>query len=116
MIRKTEKFKLNKDFRIMYGKGKCFVDSSFVSYIRKSNREYSRMGITVSKKLGGAVQRNRAKRVITAAWREVRPLLSQNADVVFVARTRLLTLKSNQVAAIMLKHFEGAGLTVPKEE
>ncbi len=117
MIKKTEKFKLNKDFRIMYGKGKCFVDSAMVSYIRKSGRDTSRIGITVSKKLGCAVKRNRAKRVISAAWREVSPRLSQNADCVFVARTKLLTLKSNEVADVMLKHFMSAGLlSVPCDE
>ncbi len=106
---KTEKFKLNKDFRRLYGRGKSMVDPLIVTYALRNGRDCCRIGITAGKKLGGAVERNRAKRVITAAWRETAPMLSQNIDAVFVARTRILRAKSTDVAAVLRRQLERAG-------
>jgi len=101
-------FKLNKDFRRLYGRGRSSVSPYLVTYVLPTERAYTKIGITVSKKLGGAVQRNRAKRLIRAAWAEVAPQLEKNVDVVFVARTRLLTLKSTDIASIIKHHMKNA--------
>lgn len=102
--------KLNKEFRRLYGRGKSFVHPALVTYIIKTGAPTVRYGITVSKKLGTAVARNRAKRIITAAWRETAPKLNQHIDIVFVARSRILSLKSTDVAAILERQFMSAGL------
>lgn len=107
---KPETLKLNKEFRRLYGRGKSFVHPALVTYIIRTGAPRVRYGITVSKKLGHAVQRNRAKRIITAAWRSVAPELNQHIDAVFVARGRILALKSTDVEAILRKQFASAGL------
>ena len=76
----------------------------------KNRSQKIRLGITVTKKIGGAVSRNRAKRVLTAAFAETVGKLNVGYDFVLVARTRLLSLKSTQVAASMEKVFREAGL------
>lgn len=106
----TEHFKLNKEFRRLYGRGKHFVDAAVVTYVLPSRRPYNRLGLTVGKKIGCAVNRNRAKRVLRAAWREVEPHLTQSVDVVLVARTRILSLKSTAVARTLQHHLKQAGL------
>jgi ribonuclease P protein component len=106
----AEKFKLNKEFRRMYGKGKCLVDPALVTYLIRSGRKDFRLGITCGKKVGGAVQRNRARRLICAAYREVIKEIKYPIDVVFVARSRILTLKSTDVASIMRQQFIREGL------
>ena len=60
-------------------------------------RYYNRFGLSVGKRVGGAVQRNRAKRVLTAAFMQCLPHISRNCDVVLVARHRILSQKSTQV-------------------
>lgn len=107
---KTEKIRLNKDFLWMYRRGKSFVDPALVTYFNIKGRSAQRIGITAGKKIGGAVQRNRAKRIISAAWREVSSEISTPVDIIFVARARILTLKSTQVAEIMRQHLKSAGL------
>src|SRR5438094_8638177 len=44
------------------------------------------VAFVVSRRVGGAVIRNRARRVMRAAWREVAPSVGDGFDVVFVAR------------------------------
>ena len=54
----------NKDFRTLYYRGKSQVHPGLVTYVRRNRLGIPRAGITASKKLGNAVQRNRCRRVI----------------------------------------------------
>lgn len=107
---KLQKFKLNKDFRRLYGRGKSFVSPCLVTYVLRSRNQGVRFGITVSKKLGGAVQRNRAKRIITAAFRNICPEIEGGYEFCFVARTRILSMKSTEVERILRAHLAKAGV------
>ncbi len=109
-----KKLKQNSDFRRIYGRGITLVTPAFVAYAFKNRRRSGiSIGITAGKKLGGAVQRNRAKRVITAAFASMSEKMKSGYDIVFVARTRILTLKSTEVSALMLKIFEESELLNP---
>lgn len=80
-----------------------------VVYAFKNRSATTRLGITAGKKIGKAVERNRAKRVITAAYRQCLPQIVSGYDFVIVARARILTAKSTAVAASLLKLFKAAG-------
>ena len=116
MTMKSEKLNLNKDFRRLYGRGRSQVHPLLVTYIILNRRGVIRYGITTGKKVGGAVERNRARRVIQAAVREnLQNVQCTGADIVFVARTRTVLAKSQDVAAVMKKHFKAGGL-IPQEQ
>ena len=68
------------------------------------------MGITTSKKIGNAVERNRSRRVIRAAFRDNLPSVKGGYDIVFVARSKTRYLKSTDVSKIMNKHLAKAGV------
>ena len=103
--------KQNSDFRRAYGRGKSFSDPALVTYVLKNNRAgVCRMGITTSKKIGNAVERNRARRIIRAAFRDNLPYLKNGYDFVFVARSRTKHLKSTDISAIMSKQLSKAGV------
>ncbi len=94
-----KKLKQNSDFRRIYGRGEVFVHPAFVAYALKNRSGNIRLGITVSKKIGGAVERNRAKRLLTAAFAETVGNISMGYDFVLVARSRILKTKSTDIAA-----------------
>lgn len=107
----SEKLKLNKDFRRIYGRGKSFVHPALVTYIVSNRRGVIRYGITTGKKVGSAVMRNRARRVIEAAVRECLPRIGcEGADIVFVARSRTPFVKSTEIASVIMKHFKAGGI------
>jgi ribonuclease P protein component len=68
MLKQTVTIKSNCDFRRVYGKGKSFQGPALVSYVLKNRAGICRIGITTSKKTGNAVERNRSRRVIRAAY------------------------------------------------
>ena len=114
---KSEKLKLNKDFKRLYGRGHSHVAPQLVTYVMRSRRGVIRYGITTGKKVGCAVMRNRARRLIDAAMREcLKSIDCPGADIVFVARTRTLAAKSTEIAAIMKKQLILEGLILPEDE
>lgn len=102
--------KLNKEFRRAYGRGKSFVSPVLVTYIVPNRLGYVRIGITVGKKIGGAVKRNRAKRIIKAAFMKLRDQISGSVDIVFVARGRTPFATSDDCFEAMSRHLSSAGV------
>ncbi len=109
------KLKENRDFRRIYNRGKSFVSPYIVVYVNKGRQDNIRLGITAGKKIGNAVKRNRAKRVITAAFRTVQPRIREGQDFIIVARTRILDVKSTVVADSLLTLLSSAGALKVKE-
>ncbi len=108
-----QKLKLNKEFRRAYGRGKSFVHPAIVTYVFKTKLEECRIGITTSKKIGCAVERNRARRVISAAFRSCQKLEIEPCDIVFVARARIKKFKSTEIAPVIEQHLREAGVLKP---
>ncbi len=113
-----------------YAKGKKAVTDTVVVYLLPDykKREYvkyspdgktpiNRFGITVSKKIGGAVERNRAKRVIREAYRAIRrkKRIMVGFLIVVVAREAAVREKTGKVTADMEKAFGRLGMILPGE-
>lgn len=107
---KIEVLNQNRDFRRVYAKGKAFVDPALVVYVLKNKQGCVRCGITASKKIGCAVERNRARRIIREAAREILPGISAGVDLIFVARSRTVRLKSTDMSRILRRQLTEAGL------
>lgn len=51
------------------------------------------------RRVGGAVVRNRARRVLRAAWRELEPRVEPDSDIVLVARSAIRGSKTQDLVA-----------------
>ncbi len=111
-MRAYTKLKQNWEFHRAYNRGISLVLPECVLYVVKGKKNALRLGITAGKKIGTAVSRNRAKRVITAAFDECAPHIPTGHDCVIVARTRILSTKSNIVAANMMRQLKRENLWV----
>lgn len=100
----------NRDFRRLYTRGRSYVSASLVTYVMKNRSGGIRVGITTSKKIGNAVTRSRARRVIREAFRAAYPQVRPGYDFVFVARGKTAFLKSTQVHRAMLAQLREAGV------
>lgn len=109
-MRNTATLKENRDFRRIYKRGRAFVGREVVVYCLKNRSASNRIGITTGKKLGNAVERNRAKRVIREAYRLLEERTRTGWDFVFVARNRSLRIKMDEMKKTMANLFEKAGV------
>ncbi len=76
--------------------------------LRKENPEkkfYNRFGVSVTKKVGGAVQRSRVKRILRAGYRAVEPELKAGFLVVISPREGILAAKSTDVEKELRRGF-----------
>ena len=85
------------DVRRVYDQGRSWAHPFLVLIARPNGLDFSRVGVTASRKVGGAVARNRAKRLLREAARRLYPQLESGWDVMLVARAGILEVKEPQV-------------------
>lgn len=101
--------KSNRDFSYLFRKGESVVNFAFVCYIKPRRAGKNRLGIVTGKKIGNAVKRNRARRIIREAFRLFEPVMKEKTDrrydFVFVARAKTPALKTQQILSLMKKNI-----------
>ena len=71
---------------------------------------YNRFGVSVGKKVGGAVQRSRVKRILRAGYRAVEPELKTGFLIVIAPRVGILEAKSTDVERDLRRGFAKIGM------
>lgn len=108
MKAKVVSIRLNKEFKRAYYKGRFKAHPFLVTYAVKT-RFNTRFGITTPKKIGSAVCRNRARRIIKAAYCMLLAegkLPCKGYDFVFVAREGINGRKMQEIKAIIEKQVK----------
>ncbi|CCY48975.1 Ribonuclease P protein component [Peptostreptococcus anaerobius] len=83
----TDGIKKDPEFRRIYRSGKSMADRNLVVYKMKNKKEKSRIGISISKKVGKAHVRNKLRRYIKEAYRlNIDPYVKGGYDYIFIAR------------------------------
>ena len=82
----SESLKKNKDFQVVYRKGKSYANKYLVMYILKNDMDINRVGISVSKKVGNSVVRHRMTRLIRESYRLQESMFQRGLDIVVVCR------------------------------
>ncbi len=106
----------NRDFNRMYSRGKSYVTSSLVVYVLRNRQKEVRIGITTSKKIGNAVQRNRARRLIRESCRKIISDVKPGYDIVMVARKRIVQVKCDVVLNALTKMLSEANILKKDEK
>jgi ribonuclease P protein component len=98
----TATLKQNKEFQRAYKKGKYKAGRYLVVYAVPDRNGKTRMGISVGRKFGNSVQRNRIKRLIRESFRKLLDGMKKGYDVVFMVRS------GKKIAAAQNRKFKAA--------
>ena len=81
---KANRLTKKSEFKDVFEKGRVFKSNDIVAYILRNNKQDSRLGVTVRKKIGNAVKRNRIKRFFREAFRTNKCHLNHCVDVIII--------------------------------
>ena len=104
----VNRIKANEDFALTIKTGKTLQNDSFRLHIANNSLGHTRVGVSVSKKLGNAVVRNRVKRQIRAICDSVIDYNNLTLDIVVIAKANFLkkTFADNKSLFCDLLHLQ----------
>jgi ribonuclease P protein component len=117
-VRVQRKFRLTRslDFKRVRRSGKSFAHPYVVLLAHVSESQKLRVGVTAGRSVGGAVNRNKAKRLLREAIRPLLPGLQPGWDLVLVARSAILTASLTDIRPVVKGLLEHARIVAPLDE
>ena len=106
-FQKEERIIKRADFINLNLHGKRYFSKNFVLILKKNKRDITRLGITVSKRVGGSVKRNRIKRAIREFFRHNKKQIPKGYDIMVSALKEgdnYPFLKVQEELVYLLKH------------
>ena len=92
----------NKDFQIVYKKGKPYVNKYLIMYVLNNKEEENRLGISVSKKVGNSVVRHRITRLVRESYRLQKDKFQTGYDIVVIARSNAKDKSYSEIESALL--------------
>lgn len=89
------------NFDRVYRRGKSVADKHVIFFHHKNGKNYNRIGFLASKKVGNAVARNRARRLMKEAFRRINDFPYYGEDIIFIARKGIDQVKMQDVKRSM---------------
>ncbi|HHS97538.1 MAG TPA: ribonuclease P protein component [Chloroflexi bacterium] len=106
------RFRLRRtaDFQRLQREGRSWSHPLLVLVARRNDLNVTRVGVLATRKIGKAVHRNRAKRLLREAARHLHPRLEPGWDLLLIARSEILQAKEPQVREALARLAREAGL------
>lgn len=101
-LRPPDRIRKRREYKIVYDRGRRIPSNSFVLFVMRNDLDRPRLGITVTRRLGGAVRRNRAKRLVREIFRRHKAGLSK-VDIVVNGRPGLPEADYRRLEAELLE-------------
>lgn len=98
----SDSLKKNKDFQLVYKKGKSYANKYLVMYVFENNLDINRLGISVSKKVGNSVVRHRLTRLIRESYRLSEDFFRCGIDIVVVVRVSAKEINYKEIKSALI--------------
>ncbi len=100
---KEERLRKRREFLGVYERGDKIQSTYFVLYMLENGLPHHRLGITVSRKIGRAVVRNRIKRRLREIFRTNKQAIFPHCDLVVIAKRAASRAHNHEMREDILK-------------
>jgi len=114
VIRGESRLTKPAQYTLVYREGRSLANGYLILRWRSNGLALSRMGISVSRRVGSAVIRNRVKRLLRESLRQVQ--VEAGWDLVFIARPSVAGAAYAQVGKSVASLLSRAGISVKKND
>ena len=101
-MKRFHSIKKNSDFQVVYRTGKSYANKVLVMYVIRRDEQETRIGISVSKKVGNSVVRHRVTRLIRESIRLNVEKFENGYDIVIIARNTAKGRKCQEIESAVL--------------
>ncbi|UUV98392.1 ribonuclease P protein component [Vagococcus luciliae] len=110
-MKKAYRIKKEKEFQKIIENKQSFANRNFIVYVYESPENvHFRVGLSVGKKVGNAVMRNRVKRLMRTSLYDMKEMVQSNYNIVLIARPQVINLSLDEVKKNIQHVFKLANL------
>lgn len=99
---KKYRLRKNMEFKRVYNGGKSYWNRNLILYVRKNDLENSRIGITITKKIGNAVVRNRIRRRMKEILRLKLRNIKSGYDLILIPKKNVQDISYKDLESAMI--------------
>lgn len=110
-FRKAQRIRHSREFAALKASGKrAFSRTMIMNWRQTSDRDFSRLGIVVSRRIGKAVLRSRVRRLLREAFRNSQFQIAHPIDMVLVSRKMIADASQEMVRKDLMRLLRKANL------
>lgn len=101
-MKKVYRLRSNMEFKRVYNGGKSYWNRNLVLYVKKNDVENTRVGYSITKKIGNSVVRNRLRRRMKEIYRLNFDGVKGNYDLIFIPKRNTIDISYKELESAML--------------
>lgn len=109
-MNKIYRLRSNMEFKKVYSRGKNYWNRNLILYVKKNDVGNTRVGYSITKKIGNAVVRNKIRRRMKEIYRLNFHGIKSNYDLIFIPKKNVVDISYKELESAMLHILKLAGV------
>ncbi len=101
-MEKKYRIRKNMEFKEIYKDGKNYWNRNLILYVRRNDLKETRVGYTITKKIGNAVIRNKIRRRMKEIYRSNFHNVKEGYDLIFIAKKNVINIPFKELEGSMI--------------
>ena len=109
-MKKDLRIRKNIEYKRVYKYGKNYWNRNLILYVKKNKSDKTRVGFTITKKIGNSVTRNKVRRRMKEIYRLKLKDIKMGFDLVFIPKKNVVSMPYNELENSMIHIMKIAGV------